>query len=119
MAEAYGLTSCTFGIVPESKLSHKSEVHDGFVPKHSHHGGENNKKRFSLRSCFLATAGFLPHERFDVRQDMDSYWQGDGVSLLTDRCLTITGQRHRVPNLSGGVFPVFVNITYETTNDNI
>ena len=94
-------------IVPESKLSHKSEVHDGFVPKHSHHGGENNKKRFSLRSCFLATAGFLPHERFDVRQDMDSYWQGDGVSLLTDRCLTITGQRHRVLNLSGGVFKGF------------
>ena len=38
---AFGLTSCSSGLVPESKLSHKPEAQYGFVPKHSHHGGKN------------------------------------------------------------------------------
>ena len=38
---AFGLTSCSSGLVPESKLSHKPEAQYGFVPKHILHGGKN------------------------------------------------------------------------------
>ena len=40
MAEAYGSTSCTSALVPESKLSHRLEAQFVFVPKLSHHGGK-------------------------------------------------------------------------------
>ena len=45
MAEAYGSTSCTSSLVPESKLSHRSESQYGFVPKLNHHGGKTEKTR--------------------------------------------------------------------------
>ena len=45
MAEACGSTSCTSALVPESKLSHRSESQYGFVPKLSHHGGKTEKTR--------------------------------------------------------------------------
>ena len=41
MAVACGLTSCSSGLVPESKLSHSPEAQSGFVPKLSRHGGKN------------------------------------------------------------------------------
>ena len=41
MAVAFGPTSCSSGLVPESKLSHSPEAQYGFVPKHSHHSGKN------------------------------------------------------------------------------
>ena len=44
MAELIELSSCTFGLVPESKLSHKPQAQYGFVPKLIHHSGKNNKK---------------------------------------------------------------------------
>ena len=40
MSEAYGPTCCSFGLVPESKLSHHPKDQYGFVPKLSHHGGK-------------------------------------------------------------------------------
>ena len=38
-AVAFGLTSCSSGLVPKIKLLHNSEAQYGFVPTHSHHGG--------------------------------------------------------------------------------
>ena len=46
MSEAYGPTCCSFGLVPESKLSHHPKDQYGFVPKLSHHGG----KKLALRA---------------------------------------------------------------------
>ena len=43
MATASCLTSCPSGIVPESKLSHKPQAHDGFILKLSHHVGKNHR----------------------------------------------------------------------------
>ena len=43
MAEAFGSTSCTSGLVPERKRSHSSEVQYGFVPKLSHHDWKNHR----------------------------------------------------------------------------
>ena len=42
MAEAFGSTFCTSALVPESKLSHRSEAQYGLVPRLSHHGGKNH-----------------------------------------------------------------------------
>ena len=33
MAELFELSSCTSGLVPESKLSHKPQAQYGFVPR--------------------------------------------------------------------------------------
>ena len=67
MAVAVGLTSCSSGLVPMSKLLHRPETHDGFVSKHSLHGGENialrAKKPISAMRSFFSEAGFL---LFDV-----------------------------------------------------
>ena len=45
MTEALGLSCYTSVLVPESKLSHCSEAHHGFILKLSHHGGKNSKNR--------------------------------------------------------------------------
>lgn len=45
MAVAFGPTSCSSGLVPKSKLLQRPESHDGFVPKHCHHGGKNHALR--------------------------------------------------------------------------
>ena len=42
MSVAFGPTSCSSGLVPKSKLLQRPESHDGFVPKHCHHGGKNH-----------------------------------------------------------------------------
>jgi hypothetical protein len=42
MSVAFGPTSCSSGLVPKSMLLHRPESHDGFVPKHCHHGGKNH-----------------------------------------------------------------------------
>ena len=57
MAVAFGPTSCSSGLVPKSKLLHSPEAHDGFVPKHSRHGGKNpalraEKTISAMRSFF-------------------------------------------------------------------
>ena len=57
MAEAYGPTSCTSALVPESKLSHRPEVQYGFVPKLSHHGGKT--PHFALKNLFLETLAVI------------------------------------------------------------
>ena len=125
MAETYGPTSCSSGHASESKLSRSSEAQYSFVPKLIHLRG---KTSLSLKNRLLPSSFIIhgeiafpmffsvaernvvfPHEKFDVRQDMVSCWQADGVSLLTARCQTKTGQRHAVPKLLGGVFMVFVN----------
>jgi len=41
MAVAFGPASCSSGLVPKSELLHSPEAQDGFVPKHSSHGGKN------------------------------------------------------------------------------
>ena len=41
MAVAFGLASCSSGLVPKSKLLHRPKAQYGFVPKHSLHGGKN------------------------------------------------------------------------------
>lgn len=46
MAELFELSSCTSGLVPESKLSHKPQAQYDFVPKLSHFSGKNNKNSF-------------------------------------------------------------------------
>ena len=67
MAVAFGPTSCSSGLVPKSKLLHSPEAHDGFVPKHSRHGGKNPalraQKPISAMRSFLVErsgTGFLP-----------------------------------------------------------
>ncbi len=58
MSVAFGPTSCSSGLVPKSKLLHRPESHDGFVPtldlwslatigtqEHCHHGGKNHALR--------------------------------------------------------------------------
>jgi len=35
MAVAFGPTSCFYVLVPKSKLLHRPEKQDGFVPKHT------------------------------------------------------------------------------------
>jgi hypothetical protein len=40
MSVVFDLTSCTFGLASESKLSRRLKVQYGFVPKLSHHGGK-------------------------------------------------------------------------------
>ena len=55
-------TFCSSGLVPKSKLLHSPKAQYGFVPKHSHHGGNNRALRaekpfFTVRS-FLAKRGF-------------------------------------------------------------
>ena len=57
MAVAYGLTSCSSGLVPKSWLLHSPEVHDGFVPKHSLHRGKTppfGLKNRNSQGCDLA-----------------------------------------------------------------
>ena len=44
MSELFELSSCTSGLVPESKLSPGPQAQYGFVPKLSHPSGKNNKK---------------------------------------------------------------------------
>ena len=39
--ELFELSSCTYGIAPESELSHQPQVQYGFVPKLSRHCGKN------------------------------------------------------------------------------
>ena len=59
MAELIELSSCTFGLVPESKLSHKPQVQYGFVPKLSRHCGKNIVSlRFTKKSCALLNMFF-------------------------------------------------------------
>ena len=41
MAVAFGPPSCSFGLVPKSRLLHRPKSQYGFVPKHSLHGGKN------------------------------------------------------------------------------
>ncbi len=48
MAEAYGLSCSASALVPESKLSHRSEAHHCFILKLSHPIGENIK---NARQC--------------------------------------------------------------------
>ena len=50
MAEAFGLTCCSFGLVPKSKLLHRPKVHHGFILKLSHHRGENTSLTSSQTS---------------------------------------------------------------------
>ena len=42
MALAFGPTSCSSGLVPKSELLHSPAAQYGFVPKHSHHGGNRS-----------------------------------------------------------------------------
>lgn len=60
LAELYGASSCTSGLVAESELSHKPQAQYGFVPKLSHPSGKNNKNSFLFTwnhvngvTCFL------------------------------------------------------------------
>ena len=41
MSVAFSPTSCSSSLVLKSELLHNPEVQNGFVPKHSHHGGKN------------------------------------------------------------------------------
>ena len=43
MAMAFSPTFCSSSLVSKSKLLHNLEAQYGFVPKHCHHGGKNNK----------------------------------------------------------------------------
>ena len=70
--EAYGLTSCPSAPMSESKLSHRSEVQSGFVPKLSHPSGKNTVPLRSTEkpfrwlsldlSCFSAEGGVFASE---------------------------------------------------------
>ena len=53
MSEAYGPTSCTFGLAPESKLSRSPKVQYGFMLKISHHGEKNTALRAEKHSLQL------------------------------------------------------------------
>ena len=53
MPVAFSLTICSSGLVLKSELLHNSEVQNGFVPKHSHHGGKNLA---SLKNRYIAIA---------------------------------------------------------------
>jgi len=53
-------------------------------------------------------SGVFLSESFDIRQDMLCYWREAGGSSLTQSFMAIAEQRHKVPKLSKGVLPVFV-----------
>lgn len=57
LSEAYGPTSCTYGIVPESTLSHKPEVQNGFVPKLSQHEWQKPSP-FGLKNIITTRSRF-------------------------------------------------------------
>ena len=62
-AVAFGLTSCSSGLVAKSKLLHRPETQYGFVPKHSLHGGKNTalrtEKPYLAMRSFFSEAVFL------------------------------------------------------------
>ena len=51
---------------------------------------------------------FLLFESFNDVEELSCYWQEDGGSVLTNRFMTIVGQKHTVLKLSKSVFIVFV-----------
>lgn len=53
MSVAFSPTSCSSSLVLKSELLHNPEVQNGFVPKHSHHGGKNLA---SLKNRHIAIA---------------------------------------------------------------
>jgi len=69
-AVAFGLTSCSSGLVPKSKLLHNPEAQYGFVPKLSHHGGKNTalraEKPYLAMRSFFSEEMFLPLKMFNV-----------------------------------------------------
>ena len=102
MAVAFGPTSCSFGLVPKSKLLHNPEAQDGFVPKHSLHGGKNialraekpyiARLRFSERIVEFAPT--IPSvSRLDQRSTFFSGAQRNGVFASEDvlRCGAMCG----------------------------
>ena len=49
MAVAFGPSSCSSGLTPKSKLLRNPEAQFGFVPTHSHHGG--NELPLMYKQC--------------------------------------------------------------------
>ena len=51
---------------------------------------------------------FLLFESFDDVKELSCYWQEDGGSVLTNRFMTIAGQKHAVLKFSKSIFNIFV-----------
>ena len=62
MAEALGLSCCPSALVPESKLSHRSEAHHGFILKLSHPIGKYHRFAKKPRLSDSKTKNVQPNQ---------------------------------------------------------
>ena len=111
MSEAYGPTSCTFGLAPESKLSRSPKAQYGFVPKLSHHDGKTIKK-LSVRSWFFSDA--IAERCFSFDDVFSCAATSDDVRVCARACSQaqnheISTKARRAKDISRGVLYVFVN----------
>ena len=117
MAEAFGSTSCTSALVPESKLSHRSEAQYGLVPRLSHHGGKNHALCAEKPDCRGHEIVFQwsAAERCFSSDDVFSCETtcGDGGACTRARSQahshSISTKARRAKDISRGFFYVFVN----------
>lgn len=67
-AELFELSSCPYGLAPESQLSRQPQVQYGFVPKLSRPSGKNIVSlRFTKKSCALLNMFFGSFPRFSAQ----------------------------------------------------
>ena len=89
-AVAFGLTSCSSGLVPKSKLLHNSEAQYGFVPtlgalrrltlqELSHHGGKNTALR--AEKPYLAMHSFFSEAVFSKYGARSHFFSGSSLPL--------------------------------------
>ena len=115
-AEAFGLTSCSSSLVPESKLSHRSEAQYGLVPRLSHHEWKNPaslENRFSpceTGTCVCA-AGFLGFSFFkcEIPQGLMVRLQAFHRGACSPVESLQTQHQRRSLTLEERVFKVFIN----------
>ena len=129
MAEAFGLSCCPSALVPESKLSHRSEEHHGFILKLSHPIGKNHRFAKKPRLSDSKTKNVQPEQygRNNIQCFLVSVANGvfasvdvfsceatcDDVVACVGACSQaqshdIGTQARRAKDISRGVFTVFV-----------
>ena len=130
MAEAFGLSCCASDLVPESKLSHRSEAHHGFILKLSHPSGKNHRfaKKPSLSDSKTKNVQPEQYGRNNIPCFLVSVASGVFASVGVFSCEATGGdvvacagacsqaqshdigtQARRAKDISRGVFEVFVH----------
>ena len=115
MSEAFGLTCWPSALVPESKLSHRSEAHHCCIMKLSHHEWKKTaslKKHLSRCQTGISgcAAGFLVFASADVFSceatgDDGRAWAG---ACSQAQSHDINTQARRAEDIDRGVLEVFV-----------